>query len=73
MSRRIVFALLVLAIVSFAAYWVLSPPSLPPGVQPKGEEQSPFVAYASLATAVVSLLTAIFGFAREFVHRGKNG
>jgi hypothetical protein len=57
--------------VTFAAYWVLLP-HLPLGVQPKGDEQSPFVAYASLATSVVSLLTAIFGFAKEFIDRRKD-
>jgi len=71
MSRRTIYIFLVLAIVTFAAYWMLLP-NLPHGVQPKGEEQSPFVAYASLATSVVSLLAAIFGFAKEFISRGKN-
>jgi drug/metabolite transporter (DMT)-like permease len=71
MSRATIYVLLVVAAVAFAAYWIFSA-KLPLGVQPKGDEQSPFVAYASLATSVVSLLTAMFGFAREFIARRKN-
>ncbi len=71
MPRRTIYILLAVAVAAFALYLVLLP-KLPSGVQRKGEEQSPTIAYASLATSVVSLLTAIFGFAKEFIGRNRN-
>ena len=71
MSRITIYMLLVIAVAAFAMYWFWMP-NLPHGVQPKGEEQSPIIAYVSLATSVVSLLTAIFGFTKEFMGREKN-
>lgn len=70
-SRTVIYILLVIAIVAFAAYW-FSSPYLPHGIESKGEEQSPIVAYLSLATSVVSLLTAMFGLAKEWVDRKKD-
>jgi hypothetical protein len=70
MSKRAIIIFLIVSVVAFVVYKTTMP-SLPPGFQPKGDEQAPIVAYVSLATAVVSLLTAIFGFAKEFASTRK--
>jgi hypothetical protein len=45
---------------------------LPPGVQPMGDG-SDTVSWVALATAVVSMLTAIFGLVQKIVElKGKN-
>jgi hypothetical protein len=70
MSRRAIIFLLIVAVAAFVLYKITLP-NLPSGVQPKGDEQSPIIAYVSLATSMVSLLTAIFGFAKEYWSRKK--
>lgn len=65
MPRRAIIVFLVVAVVAFIVYKTTLP-ILPSGIQPKGDEQSPLIAYVSLATSMASLLTAIFGFAKEY-------
>jgi O-antigen/teichoic acid export membrane protein len=61
MPKHLVAGLLILSFASllvFAYFWFNAPPAL---IETKGAEDSATVQYVSLATAVVSLLTAMVG------------
>jgi len=53
--------------VSIAAFWLYARLAPPEGVEPKGDEQT--LPWVTLATAIVSLLTAIVGLVEKLVAR----
>jgi hypothetical protein len=68
MSRRSIIALLVAAVISFVAYRLFLP-NIPSGIEPKGGDGSATIAYISLATSIVSFLTALVGFFKLVIEK----
>jgi len=61
MSKKLPLTLLIVSLASFGVFFALEWNASPPGIEPKGSDSSLSVQYLSLATAVVSLLTAMIG------------
>ena len=70
MSRRWLYSLLAVSVCAFAIYTLLR---WPPGIETKGTEQTVVLAYLSLATAIVSLLTALTGLLKIVMERKRGG
>jgi hypothetical protein len=72
MPKRLVLILLVISFASFLIFVYFHLASPPPGVESKGEAQSPVFEYVSLATGLVTLATSIVGLIRD-VRKTKQG
>jgi hypothetical protein len=69
-QRKTILLLVIIGLVALAVYVYWTPArSSNPDFQTKGEEQTPYIAYASLATAVISFLTALVGLLKQFMDR----
>ena len=68
-TRSWIFIGIVLAVAGFAAFVVLSPGPVPPGVEVQGDESAnaETLAWIGLGTGVVGLLTALVGLAKEII------
>jgi hypothetical protein len=61
MSRKLIYLLFALSVCAIGVYAVLHLNAPPSGIESKGDGQSAVAEYVSLATAIVSCLTAIVG------------
>jgi hypothetical protein len=72
MSRKALATFLIVGLLALLVYFALRWNAPAPGIETKGSDASLTVQYLSLATATVSLVTAIVGLLKGAIKKGSS-